>query len=393
VNLTDEPLYLRPVLSNRILSIAAAWDRVPLDVFAGAPAVLNVSTTVRNPFSIRPLNMHHGDGNGKLVNTRIEPRQSYMMVSKKSLHRSDEPERSFVGMTADHSYLYQRLELIATNPIRATVYPFMGGTIPVWIENLSDEPYRGMADLEVNQPEALGSLRGLGRPAMELAPWESRMISFRWADKKQGSYGYLFQLDAHEPQPINFTLSVSTLKAVPVGKIADAAADPAANDFKLVADGDAKVAAEQSMSRVDAPEGLPVAGTKALKISYRMGAGWKFLRLVPRTDAQAQIENTNDLLPSSVGMWIHGDGVVNSARLRFIDSTGQTLQMDGCKIDWKGWRYVTFPISGLQSGFWGGANDGAIHYPIKWDTIFLLDNVSRQPVEGEIYLSAPTLIY
>jgi hypothetical protein len=42
---------------------------------------------------------------------------------------------------------------------------------------------------------------------------------------------------------------------------------------------------------------------------------------------------------------------------------------------------------------WGGANDGVIHDPIKWDTIFLLDNVSRQPVEGEIYLSAPTLIY
>ena len=42
---------------------------------------------------------------------------------------------------------------------------------------------------------------------------------------------------------------------------------------------------------------------------------------------------------------------------------------------------------------WGGANDGVIHYPIKWDSIFLLDNVSRQPVEGEIYLSAPTLIY
>ena len=42
---------------------------------------------------------------------------------------------------------------------------------------------------------------------------------------------------------------------------------------------------------------------------------------------------------------------------------------------------------------WGGPNDGDIHYPIKWDSIFLLDNVSRQPVEGEIYLSAPTLIY
>jgi len=393
VNLTDEPLYLRPVLPNRILSIAAAWDRVPLDVFARAPAVLNVSTTVRNPFSIRPLNMHHGDGNGKLVNTRIEPRQSYEMVSKKSLHRTDEPERSFVGMTADHSYLHQRLELFATNPIRATVLPFMGGTFPVRIENLSDEPYRGEADMEVNQPEALGSLRNLERMPMTLAPWESRIISFRWADKKPGSYGFLFHLDAHEPQPLNYTMDATSLKVVPVGEFADTTGDPAVSNFKLVADGDAKVAAEQSMSWIDAPEGLPVPGTKALKISYRMGAGWKFLRLVPKTDMLAQIESTNDLQPSSVGMWIHGDGVVITARLRFVDSTGQTLQMDGGKIDWKGWRYVTFPISGLQSAFWGGANDGAVHYPIKWDTLFLLDNASRQPVEGEVYLSAPTLIY
>lgn len=392
VNLTDEPLYLRPVLPNRILRIAAAWDRLPLDIFARAPAVLTMRTTVRNPLSVRPLNMQHWGGNDK-INTRVEARQSYEMVTKRSLHRSDEPERGFVGMTADHSYLDQKFELIATNPIRATVYPFMGGTIPVWIENLSDEPYRGEADLEVNQPEALGSLHGLGRPAMNLAPWESRMISFRWADRKPGSYGFLFQLNAREPQPINFTMSVSVLKAVPVGEFADGAADPAANDFKLVADGDPKVAAEQSMSWVDAPEGLPVAGAKALKISYRMGAGWKFLRLIPRTDAEAQIENTNFRLPTRVGMWIHGDGVVTTARLRFVDSTGQTLQMDGGKIEWKGWRYITFPISGPKSAFWGGANDGAIHYPIKWDSIFLLDNTSRQAIEGEIYLSAPTLIY
>jgi hypothetical protein len=31
---------------------------------------------------------------------------------------------------------------------------------------------------------------------------------------------------------------------------------------------------------------------------------------------------------------------------------------------------------------WGGANDGVIHYPITWDSIFLLDNVSKEAVEG-----------
>ncbi len=93
---------------------------------------------------------------------------------------------------------------------------------------------------------------------------------------------------------------------------------------------------------------------------------------------------------------LDGDGKECQARIRFTDSTGQTFQSDGPKIDWKGWRYVTFPMQSSKEEpltHWGGANDGTIHYPIKWDTIFLLDNVSREPVEGEVYLSAPTLIY
>jgi hypothetical protein len=81
--------------------------------------------------------------------------------------------------------------------------------------------------------------------------------------------------------------------------------------------------------------------------------------------------------------------------MRFLDSTGQTFQIDGPKIDFSGWRLIQFRIAeeGAQLPHWGGANDGKIHYPIRWDSIFLLDNVSREPVEGEIYLSAPTLIY
>ena len=48
---------------------------------------------------------------------------------------------------------------------------------------------------------------------------------------------------------------------------------------------------------------------------------------------------------------------------------------------------------GDQLAHWGGANDGTIHYPIQWDNLFLLDNISRQAAKGEIYFSAPTLIY
>jgi hypothetical protein len=41
---------------------------------------------------------------------------------------------------------------------------------------------------------------------------------------------------------------------------------------------------------------------------------------------------------------------------------------------------------------WGGAKDGEIHYPIRWDTLFLIDG-RNNAAEGEIYLAAPILFY
>jgi hypothetical protein len=269
----------------------------------------------------------------------------------------------------------------------------MGGNIPVRIENLSEVPYDGSSSLAVNQPSAVGSMHGLGRQPLSLAPWETKTVQFRWSEKKPGPYGAYFDLTAGEPAPLNQTMSILFPRLIPVDEPSLPPAGAVLSDYKVIADGDAKVAAEQSLSIVDAPEGLPVSGTKVLKITYRLDAGWRFIRLAPQGEETRRIESTQDSMPKQFGLWVYGDGAGHAARLRFVDSTGQTFQSDGGKIDWNGWHYVTFPLSGVQLPHWGGTNDGVIRYPIRWDTLFLLDNVSRQPVEGEIYLSAPTLIY
>ena len=84
------------------------------------------------------------------------------------------------------------------------------------------------------------------------------------------------------------------------------------------------------------------------------------------------------------------------AHMRFVDSADQFFQTPGTKIDWKGWRRVTFPM-GYQSGakleYWGGPNDGEIHYPIDLDSVLVIDNVERQPLKGEIFVCGPALIY
>jgi hypothetical protein len=34
-----------------------------------------------------------------------------------------------------------------------------------------------------------------------------------------------------------------------------------------------------------------------------------------------------------------------------------------------------------------------VHYPIKLETILLIDNADRQKTSGTVYVSSPTLVY
>jgi len=181
--------------------------------------------------------------------------------------------------------------------------------------------------------------------------------------------------------------------------------EPQAGSLPVHADGDASVLVRHELGVTEAPELKDAPESQAFRLHYSFDAGWKFLRVgthrvtIESIRSEIPVDERRGRTffePREYGLWLHGDGKGCQARIRLIDATGQTFQPDGPKIDWTGWRYVTFPMQSTDEkplARWDGANDGVIHYPIKWDTIFLLDNVSREPVEGEIYLSAPTLIY
>jgi hypothetical protein len=79
-------------------------------------------------------------------------------------------------------------------------------------------------------------------------------------------------------------------------------------------------------------------------------------------------------------------------RQRVADSKGQCWQLIGDDISWTGWRYVEFDLSPM-SEHWGGVADGAVHFPLQWDSLFLLDKPKHQQVQGTIYVAAPVVIY
>ena len=133
-----------------------------------------------------------------------------------------------------------------------------------------------------------------------------------------------------------------------------------------------------------------MSGTPSVGLRYRFGAGWKFVRLEPKDAAARKIEGG----PRAFGIWVHGDGQGGAPCIRLRDATGQTHQVRGEPVSWKGWRTVTFPLrpaadcrqsrqeesaaysvsgqtmiplpdasaeqrpSSMVWGHWGGANDG-----------------------------------
>lgn len=61
------------------------------------------------------------------------------------------------------------------------------------------------------------------------------------------------------------------------------------------------------------------------------------------------------------------------------------------------WRFISFWLfrrPGESLPYWGGANDGQVHYPVQIDTVFLLDSrVGAQRFQGAISLGQPYGIY
>lgn len=156
--------------------------------------------------------------------------------------------------------------------------------------------------------------------------------------------------------------------------------------YAVRAEGDKKVASTQSIDIGGAPV--------TLTLDYDFAPGWKYACVYTKDEKINKIEGK----PKSLCVWVEGDpdgrGGDCIARMRFLDSTGQTFQPDGGRLDIKGERAMAFDLTGTHGGgHWGGANDGVVHYPIKLETLFLVDNASRAKTRGQVTLLGPVLVY
>jgi hypothetical protein len=261
------------------------------------------------------------------------------------------------------------------HPLRVSFEPVMESTLVAHVENLADTAFKGRARLVAVE----GLEPAAAEQPLELAAGETEeILRFPMAAKPSGAYRFGLRIEGQAGGRI-LDLPPRRYSLIP---------DEVLTGCKIVADGDAKVGSELSVAVAPAPEPLPGSGSPVLKVAYRMDAGWKFLRLAPQQEALRAIAGE----PKGWGLWVYGNGQQTFLRLRVTDSKGQCWQPGGDDVTWTGWRFVEFDLT-PATDHWGGVADGSIHFPLKWDSLFLLDKPRERQAQGTVYLTAPMAIY
>lgn len=378
VILDDAPRYLVPDGSNDLLRVAAAWQRARLEYALRPARKPEVTLALKNPLA-RPIQVV----DGRRRATTLAPGESAALATPLELLRGEEPIAARLAIDVERGApLVQTTQVFAVNPLRVTLGPPVAKGLAGRVENPSGEPLEGVVRLtEVSGLHVDAPSAGIALRPGELAA----QFRFALGDDPVSGFGFGVRVEDAQGRP---QLVVPPARMRLVDDFTRYTPESLAGAWRMVGDGDPKVASTQSVTVGDPPAG-PLLGGKGLKIAYRLGKGWKFIQLVPQTDALKKIDGR----PKAVAMSVYGDGSGHALRLRFTDAAGQTFQPSGPRLDWKGWRHVTIPMDPAFAGHWGGANDGVARYPIHFDSVLLIDGTKNETGPLEVYITSPVLIY
>lgn len=379
IDLSAEPRYvLLPSLAQ--LATVGAWFPVRQILTVQAGRNESIPLRVYNPTARRMeglLRAREGDQVIGQVRVRLQPgEQRVIQLPILVRERGKEYLRLVLewGDNAASPLQTAAVWLAIANAIQVRVLPPAGRNLLVIVRDHASEPLRATVYLRAGDRELAVPLRkatGEGEVTLtaewpEPLPPEAR-LSVRIADRRGGllmrSEEVLWkQIDPWGVEP---------------------------SQWRVWLDGDAKVEGKAELVVGEAPEPNPLGVRRALRLDYRFGRGWRFAQ-VNFPAAFTPIEGK----PKAIGMWVYGDGSGNLLRCRIVDSTGQTFQPDYGAINWVGWRFVTMRLDGAFPGFWGGAQDGVLRYPIRWESVVLVDsNQESAGKDWSIYVTGFALQY
>jgi hypothetical protein len=374
VMLTDAPRYLAPTKPNDLLTVAAHWDRAPLEIAGHAPGSVSRRLLLTNPLN-HPISLTLSSGKVAM----LLPHCSVSLSAASDLHRDGQALALRFRWSLGGQTVEQRTLVTVSNPLRVMPLGPIGRVLPVRLENPSGEAFAGTLALN-------GSALLPASTPFRLAAGDLEVtVSVPLAANAPPDFRAAGQVKDAKGQAV---LSLPSTTFRPLEGFRGLAADAPTSVYEVLPDGSASVKSEQTLAVVPVPPGLPGAAVpNALRITYRLDDGWKFIRVAPRDAARKTVDGH----PAALSLWLYGNGSGLQARMRFTDSTGQTFQPDGVPITWRGWRPVLFPLDATRSGHWGG--DGVIHFPVRLDTLLLIDNGSRKATQGVVLFCAPSWIY
>ncbi len=371
ITVGSAPLYVIP--AERSEALAASRVIVPCDRWLAARAgePFTASYTLHNPFA-RPLRLsvHAEYDDPPLLEASLEPGATKRVDVPTSLKsRASEVQQFYAWARADEVRLRVQGHggAIVRNAIHVRILPPERAALPVEIGVLDRSPFKGRLEVEdsraaVDLPagHATTTLRVPFLPEKESPRQEIVVLLFDGGGAEMMRAAATFR-------------TAFTFAAEPDKPVAD---------LRLILDdGDRSVPLTATLVGALGRDGGPTA-----RLAYEFGAGWRFLPIATTRDPAITGE------PERMLAWIRGDGSGDHLRCRFVDATGQTFQADGGRIDFKEWKLVEFPLRG-NLGSWGGAKDGVIHYPIKWNAVLLLDSASRKAHKGEILIGEASFVY
>jgi hypothetical protein len=364
VTLSDSPIYFTPKSPDALLSAAASWRTAPLDVPCNAPNLGRLRLDFLNPLT-RPISvrgMYAPLQPGATAQILSDP----MARARMPLDEDADGEGHFrvrharLDLLSPRGLLEQEFSAVVLNYVDVRALPPGDGFELIEVENPSGSAWSAQASL-------MGGASGL--PYNVSLPAGTRYQNVR------------MPVDHVSPNPgqqIRITAEGGTLTLpVPVPL-------PWTSLPLVMAGGNPSVTCTQTVAPATPGDGSCPSGMATFQLKYQFAKGWKYLR-IGSVDA-SPIKGK----PEAVGLWVHGDGQACRLRTRLQDATGQTFQLNGIEISWNGWRYLQMPFS-PEPEHWGGANDGKIHYPLS--SVYLVLDTHNGALTGEIYFSAPSLIY
>ena len=372
LDLAPMPQYHDVKPADPALELAAAWEATPqpdLSVTVSKGGRANISIQIKNPRAVRLQAQVSATGfaeSVKLATLKLPPHETVTAELKGYFHRRDQDllqatvqvvfsQQDAAGTWAEIGRSSQRVDFSLADPLYLSIAPTESG-VRVQIENPAGTAFKGQL-LAGNQLVPVSLKRGATSHMVDLAT----AVQLRLHDRDDHIVA-----EAMAPR--------YRAVAIPV--------------FRTSLDGSAKVPAKAAITCTNAPDADAPFRT-AHKLDYEFAEGWRFVRCVPDVKERLIIAGH----PQAVGFWMYGDKSSNRINARVVDRTGQTFQINGPAVDWTGWRWLTLPLGDLHNlGHWGGANDGVVHEPLRWDCPLLFDGHTHKTA-GTVYFTGLTLLY